>query len=475
MFARFMIWFGLIITSIAAVGAPTRAAAPHHTRAQAPFTDRIYVPMVLANAGAGPTVRLLSHRDIRDEEGNFQIVGEVVNDIARPVYLITLEATFYDAAGGVVAANRGFTLLNQTRTDQRNPFIITSGGTATAARYDVRVVEWQTSSARTIQPLTVVSQYPRNDGLELFGEVRNTGTQTVQSPSVVATLRDAAGNVVDVIPGRDLTPGRIGKRELAPNSTSVYQLSSQSTTYATATVQAEAYVAETPSPAFNLRIPSRRDIVQEAEGQRDLVIVGEVINQSVATAYDIGLEARFFNSANQLVAVTSGNAYLGRTTTNQRNPFTLFLANAPATIVPARTQLIATAYSTGVEDYRPVTVVSDDDAQTPYGTDVTGQLRNDQTVPLISAYPVATFYDAAGNVVDVTYGYADQNDALGERQPIQPSSEVPYIASSARKITYEDYTVQAEGYPRPLVAPSPAPSADPAHADREQVIQHRAD
>jgi hypothetical protein len=449
MFTRFMVWFTLVITSIAAVGSPTRAAAPHHTRAQVTFTDRIYVPMVLANAGAGPTVRLLSYRSIRDEAGNLQVIGEVVNDIATPVYSIALEATFFDAAGGVVAVNRGYTLLNQTRTDQRNPFIITSVDTTTAVRADVRVVEWQTSSVRAIQPLSVVSQYPRNaDGLELFGEVRNASVQTVESPSVVATLRDSAGNVVDVL------PGRAGKRELAPNSTSVYRLSSQPTTYATATVQAEAYVAETPSPVFNLRIPPRRNIAQEG----DLVIVGEVINQSAATAYNIELEARFFNSANQLVAVTSGNAFLGRTITNQRNPFALFLANAPTSIVPARTQLTATAYSTGVEDYRPVTVVSRNDAQTPYGIDVTGRLRNEQTVPLTTAYAVTTFYDAAGNVVDVTPGYAEQNDANGERQPIAPGGEVTYIAGSGRKITYSTFTVQAEGYPDPLATPPSQPT-----------------
>jgi len=465
-----MVWFILLITLIASA-MPARATAPHHTPAQTALTKRVYVPIASANLSRPDTVRVRSERRYTTEYGTLFVVGEVINEGTTPVYGVELEATFFDAAGQVIDTANGYARLEQTNPGQRNPFRLgLLNDPARVARHEVRVVNWETTSPYNPQPLTVVSQQTRNnDGLEIFGEVRNATAKTLESTVVVATMYDTKGNVVDVLPdlpydysaGYRRTFDYTVRYEMAPGSTSVYNLTPQqlSAPYATYMVQGEGFVAATPSPTFSLRIPSSRSITDGAHR----TIVGEVINDGTTTAYDIEVEARLYNGANQLVAVARGFSYLGRTGPAQRAPFEIWIGNAPAGI--ARYDVTAYAYQTGVLDYRSASVVSNNARTTPDGaTEVVGRVRNNQPVALADAYAAVTFYDSGGKVVDVAFGYVDNLDADGNPQPVAPNTEVSYTAANGRTVTYNRYTVQAEGY-----SDSFAPLLHATHARGERT------
>jgi hypothetical protein len=471
MLPRFMAWFTLCVTLIAST-TPAHATTPHVPSSQTALTKRVYVPIASADLSRPDTVRVRSDRRYATEYGTLFVVGEVVNEGTTPVYGVELEATFFDAAGQVIDTVNGYARLEQTDPGQRNPFRLAFlNDPARVARHEVRVVNWETTSPFNPQPLAVVSQQTRNnDGLEIFGEVRNATATALENTLVVATLYDAKGNVVDVLPdmpydyNAERTFDYTVRYEMASGSTSVYNLPSiQSTTYATYTVQAEGFVASAPSPAFTLRA-AHRSIIDGT----NYTVVGEVINEGTTTAYDVELEARFFNSANQLVAVARGFSYLGQTGAGKRSPFEILLTNAPAGIT--RYDVAAYAYQTGVLDYRPATVVSYNPTQAPGVTrEVVGRVRNTQPVALADAYATVTFYDSSGKVVDVAFGYVDNLDADGNPQPIAPNTEVTYTASNGRSVTYNRYVVQAEGYVDPF-----APLVQGTDARSERASEERS-
>lgn len=440
MLPRLMVWFASFVTLLGLVTPSVHATSQLSAAAQSPYTDQVYVPMALSKAPPHLAVRVLSQRRFVNEVDQLLVVGEVINDGPAPVYGVELEATFFDAAGQVIGTANDYALLEQTLPGQRNPFVLFfADDPSLVARHEVHVVGADSTSPFNPRPLSVVSQQTRpNDGVEIFGEIRNATSDALEDTRVVATLRDAAGNVLDVILG---FPGRY---EMAAGSTSIYTVLS-STPFGSYTVQGEGYVATSSSPAFSLPVASSRMIREEFEGMVVNTVVGEVLNNSAATAYDIELETRFFNAANQLVAVAPGATYLGRSGTGQRNPFELWLANPPANIT--RHEVVAQAYPKGYLDYRPVGVVSRSVAKTADGTEVSGRLKNTQAVALTDTYAAVTFYDNKGNVVNVAFGY----DPNSTGQPIAPNAEVPYVVWTDRTVTYSTYTVQGEGYSDTLV------------------------
>lgn len=450
MLLRFKVWIVFSIVLLA-TAAPTHAA-PQPQPSQAALTNRVYLPIASADLSRRNPLRIVSDRRYLTSYGSLFVVGEITNDGTTPVYGVELEATFFDAAGQVIDTVNDYARLEQTKPGQRNPFRLTLfNQSGRVARHEVRVVNWRTTSPYNPQPLTTLSQGTRNnDGLEIFGEVRNTSQQTLTSTLVVATLYDAKGNVVDVVPDVPLDANAGYRRssdytvryEMAPGSTSIYNMRSLEslTTYATYTVQAEGFVAAAPAPAFSLRVSSAPPI----SNGTNRISVGEVINESTTTAYDIELEARFYDSNNQLVAVARSFSLLGLTGPAQRTPFEIVLPNAPIGVT--RTEISAYGFGTGMRAYQPITVVSRSDAPAADGTaQVTGRVRNPNTSTLSQTYVAVTYYNSNGKVVDVAFGYANVNNQ-GTPQPLAAGAETDYLAFNERSITYATYSVQGEGY-----------------------------
>jgi hypothetical protein len=446
MFTRLTFLSALFALLAGLIGfSPTLAASPAGEATQQAYSERIFVPAV--SVAPKVNLRVLSHRSYT-QDGVMYIVGEVINESSIPVYAIELQATLYNSANQVIGTETGYGVLEETRPGQRNPFIIYVFDTPGVARYDLRISSSQTSSLFVVQPLTIVSQQTRNnEGPEVFGEVSNATSSVLRYPVVVATLYDAAGNVVDVLPNYS------AKEVLRPGERSIYQLNAyRPVSYSRYTVQGEAVVAPSTTQVPNLRKLSDRSYNYDAQGYR--YIVGEAINDSSFSAYYLSVEARFFNSANQLVAVAGGYGLLDQTQPGKRTPFSVFLENPPTGI--ARYELVVSGSPDAPVQYRSLNVLSKQ-VRNNGGIEAYGEVRNDTSVELHYPNVAATFYDSTGKVVEVGWG-------SGDAGVLAPGARTSYTAPTFNTFTYSSSVVQAEGHVQP---------AEPLAQRASPVLQQR--
>jgi hypothetical protein len=164
-------------------------------------------------------VHVPNHRSFR--EGNtLYVVGDVVNDGAATVFAVTIIATFYDSDDQIEAVQESRTLLPATMPTQHNPFKLGfTDAPASIEDYSLALT-WDDISVVDYERLTVLSEEVRDDnGIEIFGELRNDHPFEMSDIHVVVTFYDGEGNVVDVFEGQVNTP------TLAPASTTSYSVS----------------------------------------------------------------------------------------------------------------------------------------------------------------------------------------------------------------------------------------------------------
>ncbi len=364
------------------------------------------------------------------------MVGEIVNRWTDAVYFVHISARYYYDDDQLVATADGYAMLTRTDPGQRNPFrVILSNAPSTVARYELTLT-WSTSGILDYQAATVLSRHTReNDGVEVFGEVRNDRAREMCSVEVAVTFYDDAGNVVDT------DSAYASATTLAPGATSIYQINplTHDLAFAGYEVQAQGYlvpVSEPPPPVASVHVRSERSYVQ---GLRRYV-VGEVLNDSTIPAYDLEVMARFYDASDQLVAVQDAYSELSATRPDQRNPFNLVLWNAPATI--AHYQLSLSWRTSTILDYQPITVLSKQ-IRDNYGVEVFGEVRNDQASEMRSVKVAVTFYDSGGEVVDIDSGY-------GSVTTLAPGATTAYRVSTFNSsLVFASYEVQAEGYVAP--------------------------
>jgi hypothetical protein len=159
-------------------------------------------------------------------------------------------------------------------------------------------------------------------------------------------------------------------------------------------------------------------------------IIGEVVNPTSAPVYFVQLTLRMLDASGRLVAVADGYATLDD----------IYLGNPPAT---------AAAYTVAVTGQQPSSFLNYRDAvfvstqtRDNFGLELFGEVRNPEAAELRSVEVMATFYDAAGNVVDIEGGYVSPvNLAAG--------ATGTYSLKTFANYGYASYTVQAQGYVAP--------------------------
>lgn len=130
-------------------------------------------------------------------------------------------------------------------------------------------------------------------------------------------------------------------------------------------------------------------------------LIGEVLNNTPLNVYNVRVTARFYDDQNNLVAVTDPEpTLLWRFLPRQRNPFDIRLYSPPANIA---SYALSLTYDDepGFINYEPVNVLTNNVRDVFFGTEVFGELRNDQSVPLTNIRVAAIVYDREGKVLDV--------------------------------------------------------------------------
>lgn len=163
-------------------------------------------------------------------------------------------------------------------------------------------------------------------------------------------------------------------------------------------------------------------------------VAGEIQNNTASPVLGFTVTARFFDGAGQFVAADETHGLAGRVEPGQRAPFLAVLRHASASI--AGYDLTVSTPTQPLLQFRPATVVSQEVRE----GDVLGELRNDTEAPLRGVLVAVTFYDAAGDVVNVISAYISSSDlAVGLTRGYA-------VRTIDEGLTYETYRVQAEGY-----------------------------
>ncbi len=172
-----------------------------------------------------------------------------------------------------------------------------------------------------------------------------------------------------------------------------------------------------------------------------LNLVGEVLNPTAAPRYFVELTARFFNAAGELIAEESSNVDLPRLGPGARGPFLIYLANPPASLA-SYTIAVSDSRESTTLDYRDAEVLSTS-IRDNFGLEVYGELRNPAARELRGVTVAATFYDAAGNVVEVEDGFSSPLN-------IGAGATATYaLPTFERNLIYARVQVQAQGYLAP--------------------------
>ncbi len=204
---------------------------------------------------------------------------------------------------------------------------------------------------------------------------------------------------------------------------------------ATPTATATPTMTATPQPEEVFVTTS-----QLLEGETSRRLVGEVLNNTSLDVYAVQVTARFYDDQDSLVAVAGPTyARLYRFLPRRRVPFAITLYDPPATI--ARYELdLNYENDPGIFTYEPVNVLSNQTRDISLGTEIFGELRNDQSMPLKDIRVAAIVYDRAGEVLDV--GFDIKLETLN---PGETTTYVIRLYDVDNPAVFHSRLVQAEG------------------------------
>ena len=127
---------------------------------------------------------------------------------------------------------------------------------------------------------------------------------------------------------------------------------------------------------------------------------------------------------------------LPQTLPTQNNPFKITLSNAPASVSSYELALRWDDLTT--QGFDRITLVNSE-ATTDPTLSITGEVRNDGSSPMSNVVLSASFYDAAGHILD-----AYQGSMMGS--PIAPGASASYSVDTGRSdLEFDHFLVQAQG------------------------------
>ena len=166
------------------------------------------------------SVQILSHRGYSDSVGGFWIFGEFQSDSPTPIYILHINATYYDSSNNVVDVvewHAGFPEI--VFPGQKSPFLVlevnksdTGWIASKIDHYSIEIIGSYVTA--TVPEVVVVSDKSTTDSIgymHVTGEVQNTGTTPANYTDVYVTFYDSNGKVVctddDYSIANSTTPG----------------------------------------------------------------------------------------------------------------------------------------------------------------------------------------------------------------------------------------------------------------------------
>lgn len=201
--------------------APTATPTPGQAPTATPTaTD---APTPTRTPASSPSALSTRHTSMYLQAGLVQtVVGEVVNNSNHAVQSVEITATFYSAAGNVLATETGYSEIDVIPAGADVPFTVTLfDPPAGITRFTLAAVSLTDPAEDTAIAGLVAQQTEMtfaDDTLTFKGTVKNTSTTALVQVVVVIAAYDAAGNVVRVEFASADPDGR-----LAPGATATWE------------------------------------------------------------------------------------------------------------------------------------------------------------------------------------------------------------------------------------------------------------
>lgn len=191
---------------------------------------------------------------------------------------------------------------------------------------------------------------------------------------------------------------------------------------------------ESPPPTDAVSVTNFRSF---PSGDSSLYVVGEVTNNTDSMAYAVEVEIRLYDAADTLLLNETVFAQVSQIAPNGRAGFIWITAFLPNNFARAEASVISQSVDPW-PGYTLATVVSATSEITSSGVRAVGQVRNDHAAALNSVKIAAIFYDAEGNVLDVSNVYLDT--------PLQSGATANFTINDYLLSSCEHIAVTAEGF-----------------------------
>jgi hypothetical protein len=173
-------------------------------------------------------------------------------------------------------------------------------------------------------------------------------------------------------------------------------------------------------------------------GDTSRYVVGEVTNGTADTAYAVEVEIRLYDATSTLLSSETVFAQASQIPPGGRAGFLWLTASPPADVARAEASVVGQSADPW-HGYALATVLSAACEPTASGVRAVGQVRNDHAAALSSVEVSATFYDADGDVLDVSSLYLDSS-------PLQPGATASFVIDDYQLSGCDHVAVTAEGY-----------------------------
>jgi hypothetical protein len=167
------------------------------------------------------------------------------------------------------------------------------------------------------------------------------------------------------------------------------------------------------------------------------VLVGELVNGGAFEVFGARVHAEFFSSSGESIADAEAYAVFGKLEPERNTPFRMTVDVDPSTVQNYELRVTSDEFS--ITEYRELEVSAVSLVEREGRIAVVGRLHNRHETALTSVVVAVTFYDEAGEVVDVV-GLS----MFGET--ITPGAEIPFeILLPGGERAYTNLRVQAQG------------------------------
>ena len=168
-----------------------------------------------------------------------------------------------------------------------------------------------------------------------------------------------------------------------------------------------------------------------------LVLVGELVNGGAFEVFGARVHAEFFNSSGESIADAEALAVFGKLEVERNTPFRMTVDVDPSAVQNYELRVTSDEFS--ITEYRELEVSAVSLVEREGRIAVVGRLHNRHETALTSVVVAVTFYDEAGEVVDVV-GLS----MFGET--ITPGGELSFeILLPGGERAYTNLRVQAQG------------------------------